>query len=116
MARLDRRHTFDFSVTCGHRGEAEQELAFRTGKSTKHYPDSKHNRMPSVAVDLAPYPTDYGDPAAFARLAGYVLAVADELDIEVRWGGDWDQDGRSNDERLVDLPHFELTDRELNRP
>ena len=39
-------------------------------------------------------------PAAAARLAGYVLAVADELDIEVRWGGDWDGDGASRDERL----------------
>ncbi len=115
MRRLDRRRTFDFSVKCGHRGQAAQEQAVRDGASTKHYPDSLHNRLPSVAVDLAPYPTDYGDPAAFARLAGYVLAVADDLDIEIRWGGDWDQDGRSNDERLMDAPHFELTAKEINR-
>lgn len=116
MARLDRRRTFDFTVVCGHRGQVTQEQAFADGRSTKHWPDSKHNTLPSTAVDLAPYPTDWKDEAAFARLAGYVLAVADDLDLEVRWGGDWDGDGRSADERLKDLPHFELTARELGRP
>lgn len=116
MRRLDRRRTFDFTVSCGHRGEADQEAAVRDGKSTKHWPDSLHNRLPALAVDLAPYPTDWADSLAFARLAGYVLAVADDLDIELRWGGDWNGNGRTRDERLVDAPHFELTEKEINRP
>jgi peptidoglycan LD-endopeptidase CwlK len=117
MARLDRHPGgLDFTVTCGHRGEASQEQAFSEGKSTKHWPDSLHNRLPSLAVDLAPYPTDWADTAAFARLAGYVQAVADDLDVEIRWGGDWNGNGRTTDERLKDAPHFELTERELNRP
>jgi peptidoglycan L-alanyl-D-glutamate endopeptidase CwlK len=27
---------------------------------------------------------------------------------EVTWGGDWDRDGRSDDETFVDLPHFQV--------
>jgi peptidoglycan L-alanyl-D-glutamate endopeptidase CwlK len=106
----------DFTVLCGHRNEADQEAAVKAGRSTKHYPDSKHNVMPSVAVDLAPYPIDWKDTARFGRLAGYLQAVADDLNIELRWGGDWDSDGRTQDERLVDMPHFELTSYELSRP
>ena len=98
----------DFSVTCGHRGQEAQERAYSEGRSTKHWPDSLHNQLPSPAVDLAPFPVDWKDEPAFARLAGYVQAVADELGIRIRWGGDWNGNGRTRDERLVDLPHFEL--------
>lgn len=97
----------DFTVLCGHRGEDEQEDAFRTGKSKVRFPNSKHNSLPSVAVDIAPYPIDWSDHRAFARLAGYVGRIAHEQGIEIRWGGDWDGNWRSNDS-FVDLPHLEL--------
>lgn len=104
----------DFSVTCGHRGQEAQEAAYfaKPQRSTKRWPDSLHNQVPSPAVDLAPHPVDWHDAAAFARLAGYVQAVADELGIRIRWGGDWNGNGRTRDERLVDLPHFELAPEE----
>jgi peptidoglycan LD-endopeptidase CwlK len=108
--------SMDFSVICGYRNEADQESAFKAGRSTKRFPDSSHNVMPSVAIDLAPHPVDWKDLARFAKLAGYVQAVADDLGIEIRWGGDWDGDGRTLDERLFDAPHFELTSYELSRP
>ncbi|RPJ80989.1 MAG: M15 family peptidase [Acidobacteria bacterium] len=108
--------SMDFKVTCGHRSEADQEAAFKAGSSTKHFPDSKHNVMPSLAVDLAPYPVDWKDTARLAKLAGYLQAVADDLNIEIRWGGDWDGDGKTLDEKLIDMPHFELTSYELGRP
>ena len=98
----------DFSVLYGHRDEDDQAEAFRTGASTKRWPDSKHNQVPSLAVDVAPFPVDWNDLARFARLAGYVERVAWEKAIPIRWGGDWDQDGWTKDERLVDMPHFEL--------
>ncbi len=28
---------------------------------------------------------------------------------EVTWGGDWDRDGRTDDEKFVDLPHFQVS-------
>jgi len=108
MARLDRARIHgDFTVVCGHRGQAEQERAVAEGKSRQYWPNSRHNTLPATAVDLAPYPTDWSDTEAFARLAGYVLAVADDLDIELEWGGDWVS--------FPDRPHFQLTTRELSR-
>lgn len=97
----------DFTVLCGHRTEDEQEDAFRTGKSKVHWPDSKHNATPSVAVDIAPYPIDWNDHRAFARLFGYIERIAHEQGIRVRWGGDWNGNWRSDDS-FVDLPHIEL--------
>ncbi len=111
--RLSRCKVLDFTVVCGHRGQADQDAAYRAKRSTKRWPDSKHNKLPSVAVDVAPWPTYWDDEASFARLAGYVQAVADELGIEIRWGGDWNGNGRTEDERLIDLPHLELSDAEL---
>lgn len=106
--RLSKRRLIDLTVVCGHRGQAEQEKAFAEHKSTKHWPDSKHNTLPSNAVDVAPYPTDWNDRESFALLAGYILAVANDLDIEVDVGALW--------KKFPDLPHVELTSYELSRP
>lgn len=114
--RLSVRRVMDLTIICGHRGEKAQHEAYAAKRSTKQWPDSRHNTLPSTAVDAAPYPLDWGDLIRFARFAGYVLAVADDLGIEVRWLGDGDGDGRTTDENFVDFPHFELTLVELNRP
>lgn len=98
----------DFSVLCGYRNEEEQEQAVREGKSRVHYPDSKHNQMPSLAVDVAPYPVDWNDPARFARLYGHFERIAFQRRIPIRWGGDWNNNFRTKDERLIDMPHIEL--------
>lgn len=98
----------DITILCGHRTKEEQEDALRRGTSTKAWPLSRHNLLPSKAIDAAPFPIDWKDSARFAWMAGYVMRVAWELKIPVRWGGDWNQNGRTSDERLVDMPHFEL--------
>lgn len=100
----------DFTVLCGYRNRDEQEDAFRRGASTKHYPDSRHNTLPSSAVDIAPYPVDWKDTARFARLVGYIERIAQEQRVPIRWGGDWDRDGFTTDERLIDMPHIELVE------
>jgi peptidoglycan L-alanyl-D-glutamate endopeptidase CwlK len=107
----------DFTVVCGARGQAEQDQAFAEGKSKAKYPNSKHNVLPgqqySRAVDIVPFfpdGIDWKDSLAFARLAGVVLTMAHAQGVRVRWGGDWDRDGRSADETFRDLPHFELED------
>jgi hypothetical protein len=41
---------------------------------------------------------------------GYVLGIAAELGIPIRWGGDWDGDWTHSDQQFHDLPHFELMD------
>lgn len=102
--------TVDFTILCGHRGEDEQEDAYRTGKSKVRWPDSKHNALPSVAVDIAPFPVDWQDTARFARLVGYIEHIAHQRGIKIRWGADWDMDGATKDERFIDMPHLELVD------
>jgi len=93
-------------VICGHRGREGQEKAFNEGKSKLQFPESKHNFIPSRAVDLAPRSPkggiDWSDHAAFDRLAEVFMRKAEALGIPVRWGGDF--------LTLVDRPHFELTE------
>ena len=100
----------DFSVVCGYRGQADQEKAVREGKSTKHFPDSKHNTTPSRAADLCPYRGGlrWEDREAFYFLGGIILATARQLGIKVRLGLDWDGDGDLHDQTFHDLPHVEL--------
>lgn len=100
----------DCSILCGHRGQAEQDEALRTGKSKLGWPKSNHNALPSRAVDVAPYPIDWSDPDRFRLFAGKVLGIAAMLGIPLRWGGDWDGDGTNRDQSFHDLPHFELVD------
>lgn len=105
----------DFTVLCGHRDQEAQDEAYRLGRSTKQWPGSRHNRFPSAAVDIAPWHgpivrIDWDDLQAFSRLAGYLEAVADELGFRIRWGGDWDQDGRTADERFIDAGHIEVVE------
>ena len=103
------RHV-DFTIMCGFRGPDEQEDAYRTGRSKVRWPNSKHNRRPSVAVDLAPFPVDWADTARFARLAGYIERIAHEQGVKLRWGGDFDQDGRTVGEKFIDMPHLEIAE------
>lgn len=98
----------DFTVMCGHRTQDEQDEAFRLGRSKARWPQSKHNGLPSLAVDIAPYPVDWQDTARFARLAGYIERIAHEQGVRIRWGGDWDQDGWTSDEQFIDMPHIEV--------
>lgn len=73
----------DITVLCGHRGRLEQSRAFLDGKSKLDWPHSKHNRTPSLAVDIAPYPIDWKDTGAFMVLRGFVLARAAILGISI---------------------------------
>ena len=99
---------FDCSILCGHRNETEQQAAYENGTSKAQFGESKHNQLPSIAVDVVPYPIDWNDRERFALLAGFVLAKAKELNIKIRWGGDWDSDYQLKDENFSDMPHYEL--------
>ena len=99
---------FDCSVTCGHRNEEEQNEAFRANRSTKKWPNSNHNTEPSIAVDVVPYPIDWENLKRFYFFGGYVKAKAEDMGIKIRWGGDWDSDTMTDDQKFIDLPHFEL--------
>ncbi len=111
----------DCSIFCGHRGMEEQNYAYVNNKSKVQWPNSKHNSEPSMAVDAGPYfkeigNTDWNDMVAFGQFAGRVIQIAEqlyeqgEITHSLRWGGDWDKDGRSADHAFLDGPHFELVE------
>ena len=104
---------YDCSVIQGYRGMEEQMAAYHAGKSKVFYPNSKHNKRPSQAVDVVPYPIDWNDKIRFYHFAGYVKGVADALGIKIRCGADWDSDNDFKDQTFHDLPHFELHPDEL---
>ena len=91
---------YDCTILEGHRGQAAQDKAFAEGKSKLRWPNGKHNKMPSMAVDVAPYPIDWNNTKRFKEMAVVVKRVAAELGIDVKWGGDW--------KSFVDMPHWEL--------
>jgi hypothetical protein len=98
----------DITIICGHRGQEEQDEAVRLKRSTLSWPRSKHNSLPSLAVDIAPYPVDWKDTARFARLYGYLERIAHEKGVRLRWGGDFNSNWRTNDEKFIDMPHVEI--------
>lgn len=101
---------YNISVICGHRGQQEQDDAFAKGMSKLHFPQSKHNSFPSLAVDLAPFPIDWNDKQRFVHMAGFVQGVAASLGYKIRWGGDFNQDNNFKNDSFIDMPHFELVE------
>lgn len=99
---------FDCTIICGHRDKTEQMRAYNSGHSKTPWPKSKHNGIPSKAVDVIPYPLDWEDRERMSFFAGVVKGVASQMGIGIRWGGDWDMDTEVKDNRFDDLVHFEL--------
>ncbi len=100
---------FDCRIDCGIRGEKSQNEAFANGWSKVQWPNSKHNKRPfSEAVDAVPYPYDTKDEKRFYYFAGVVKGIALKMNINIRWGGDWDSDTQTNDQTFNDLGHFEV--------
>lgn len=92
----------DVTVLCGHRNEMDQNTAFINGKSKLQWPRSKHNKKPSEAVDIAPYPIDWNNLARFHEMCSRVEQIAKKLNIKLRLGRDFS---------FKDYPHFELHDK-----
>lgn len=101
---------YDFTVLEGYRSNERQDELFRQGKSRLKAGESKHNSHPSLAVDIAPWPIDWKDTNRFYLLAGMMFQAAAELDVKLRWGGDWDRDWEHTDQTFFDLPHFEIVE------
>jgi len=120
----------DHSVLEGHRGEETQNEYFHSDppRTTLQWPNSKHNLLPSLAVDVVPYvriPGKKGgihwhDPDPKIREAYYremvrfatIYQLAGKLvfGFSIRWGGDWDRDWSVMDNRFNDYPHQELSE------
>lgn len=66
---------------------------------------SKH--VAGKAVDLLPS-TGWNNLASFDVVARAMQAAAKELGVSIRWGADWDKDGKPREKGENDSPHFEL--------
>ena len=67
---------------------------------------SKH--VSGKAVDLVPYPVDWNDLKKFDAIAKAMLQAAKELGVPVRWGADWNGNGKPRERGESDSPHFEI--------
>jgi len=99
---------YDCSVICGHRNKEEQDNAYHEGRSGVKWPNSKHNRLPSMAADVIPWPVDWKAEKRFYMFVGIVRGIAAMMGIKVRVGADWDGDMEVKDQNFHDLPHIEL--------
>jgi peptidoglycan L-alanyl-D-glutamate endopeptidase CwlK len=111
---------YDITIIHGLRGEAVQNALYDSHASTKRYPDSRHNKTDdyqlekfkfSDALDFAPYVNGkiyWKDTHIFAVVAGCFIAAANNLEYKLRWGGDWDSDGTTTDQTLMDWGHLEM--------
>ena len=101
----------DFSVLEGLRSKSRQAELYaqgRTapGKIVTWTMTSKH--IVGTAVDLVPYPLDWNDLKKFDAIAKAMFAAAKELNVNIRWGADWNQNGKPREKGETDSPHFEL--------
>ena len=106
----------DITILEGIRSEERQDELYRQGKSRLQYPNSKHNVKDegglSRAVDIAPWISgrgiDWSNTEHFHYMAGIVLGIASQMNVKIRWGGDWNRNQYSGDEQFLDMVHFEL--------
>ncbi len=105
---------YDCTIYEGKRNEAKQDEYFASGLSKVQWPNGKHNSDPSKAVHAAPWipgiGIDWEDVERHRYFAHFVLGVAAVLGVNLRWGGDWDRDWDTHDQKFHDLDHFELVD------
>tara|TARA_R110002072_G_scaffold116430_1_gene246915 strand:+ start:1716 stop:2096 length:381 start_codon:yes stop_codon:yes gene_type:complete len=94
----------DVTIIEGLRSEQRQEKLLKEGSTKTKF--SKH--ITGKAVDLAPYPIDWKDRDRFHYMGGMIRGIAKQLNVNVRWGGDWDGDGETKDNRFDDLVHVEI--------
>lgn len=107
----------DFSILEGVRTPERQKKLYAQGRTepgeivtwtlkSNHFinPETGYGH----AVDIVPYPLDWNDPKKFDAIAKAMFSAAKELKVNLRWGADWDQDGKPREKGESDSPHFEL--------
>jgi peptidoglycan L-alanyl-D-glutamate endopeptidase CwlK len=105
--------TVDFGVTCGLRTVEEQKDLYASGR-TKPGPiltktmNSRH--LSGKAVDLVAIVAGEAkwDMGLYEKINKAVQKASNELGIPVVWGGDWNGNGSTLDERFIDGVHWEL--------
>jgi len=105
----------DLLFTSTHRDNESQAALYaqgrtKPGKIVTWTLNSKH--IDGLAVDLAPIAADgsipWSDSKAFDAIAKAMFEAANVLEYKIRWGADWDGDGKPRERGESDSPHFEL--------
>ena len=86
----------DFTVIEGIRNINRQRELYKSGKSTTL--NSRH--LTGHAVDIAPWPISW-DWEEFYPIADAMKQAAEELEVDLEWGGDW--------KSFPDGPHYQLS-------
>lgn len=86
----------DLTVIEGIRNINRQRELFKAGKSTTM--NSRH--LTGHAVDIAPWPISW-EWEDFYPIADAMKQAAEELDVDLEWGGDW--------VTFADGPHWQLS-------
>lgn len=105
MHRAIELSTIDFTVLEGVRSVERQRHLVDVGASTTM--NSRH--LTGHAIDIAPWLDTDGDGDSepswhwphYHKLAPYVKQAAQELDVDIEWGGDWTS--------FKDGPHWQLS-------
>ncbi len=115
--------TRDFTIIEGLRSIGRQKELVKEGKSKT----LKSRHIHGFAIDLVPYPVSWEFPDFFP-VGDAVIQACKDLDIPLRWGGNWRvrdlREWEGSAEELVnaydgsfyDLPHFELNSDEYPDP
>jgi peptidoglycan LD-endopeptidase CwlK len=118
LARTVRRaaqlSSVPFMVVEGLRTAARQAELYaqgrtKPGKVVTWTLKSKH--LDGLAVDLAPIVNgkiDWNDLAKFDVIYRAMMLAASENALAIRYGGDWDGDGKLREKGETDSPHFEI--------
>lgn len=99
---------YDCAIICGHRGETEQNRAFEEGRSKLKWPNGKHNKVPSQAIDVMPFPIEWNNVKRLRHFIGFVQGIIAVKGLRVRSGHDWDNDYDLDEETFKDGPHWEI--------
>ena len=104
---------YDCTVICGLRTEEEQKALHAKGRTEsgeivtyKDGVNSKSKHQLGLAVDVIPYPINWGDIRGFRQFGWFVKGVAvtlkryGQIENDINWGGDW--------KRFIDLPHYQI--------
>lgn len=105
---------YDFTIVWGWRSDQQQMDAFLSGASKKktgsYHQVTKNSKPFAQAIDFAPWVNGgipWNDTHAFAVLGGMMIAAGVQLGIPIVYGGDWDMDGLTTDQSLMDWGHFQ---------
>ena len=97
---------FDLTIIEGLRTKERQKELVAEGKSKTL--QSKH--ILGQAVDVAPYHDgiDWDNKDNFNYMGGFIMGLARQMGIPLRWGGDWNSNNDLSDNGFDDFVHFEL--------